>query len=105
MLKDDKYYRACTVVKFDETAKAYNLNCDGTEYGVPPAYVRAAKPAPEPQQKTPDANQEPAGDDPPLTDSANNHRAESRGSTGCRRTDRPGRCRPLGPKHLRPYRR
>lgn len=72
MLKDDKYYRACTVVKFDETAKAYNLNCDGTEYYVPATYVRAAKPAPEPQQKTPDANQEPAGDDPPLTDPANN---------------------------------
>jgi hypothetical protein len=42
-LKDEKYYRPCTVVKFERTANAYFLDCEGTEYTVPPAYVRAAK--------------------------------------------------------------
>jgi hypothetical protein len=42
MLKDEKYYKPCTVVKFDRSANAYLLDCDGTEYFVPPAYVRAA---------------------------------------------------------------
>jgi hypothetical protein len=38
MLKDDKYYRPCTVSGF--TAGAYVLDCGGTEYVVQPAYVR-----------------------------------------------------------------
>jgi hypothetical protein len=43
MLKDEKYYRDCTVVKFDTSSNAYILDCDGTEYAVPSSYVRAAK--------------------------------------------------------------
>ena len=43
MLKDEKYYKPCTVVKFERSANAYLLDCEGTEYTVPPAYVRAAK--------------------------------------------------------------
>jgi len=43
MLKDEKYYRACTVVKFESSANAYILDCDGAEYAVPVAYIRVAK--------------------------------------------------------------
>lgn len=43
MLKDDKYYRQCTVIQFDRSANAYQLDCDGTEYVVPSTYVRAPK--------------------------------------------------------------
>lgn len=43
MLKDEKYYRSCTVIKFDRSANAYLLDCEGTQYMVTPAYVRAAK--------------------------------------------------------------
>jgi hypothetical protein len=43
MLKDEKYYRPCTVVRFDRSANAYLLNCEGTEYTVTSAYVRAGK--------------------------------------------------------------
>ncbi len=38
MLKDEKSYKTCTVVTFD--AGSYSVNCDGTEYNVPAAYVR-----------------------------------------------------------------
>jgi hypothetical protein len=43
MLKDEKYYRPCTVVRLDRSANAYLLNCEGTEYTVTSAYVRAGK--------------------------------------------------------------
>ena len=43
MLKDEKYFKSCIVVKFDGTANAYIVNCDGAEYTVTPAYIRAAK--------------------------------------------------------------
>jgi hypothetical protein len=42
MLKDDKYYKPCTVLSWDGNADAYMLDCGGSEYAVPPAYVRAA---------------------------------------------------------------
>lgn len=65
MLKDDKYYRPCTVVKFDTTAKSYLLRCDGTEYYVPVAYIRAAK-APAPPEKDKAPNELPADKKDPV---------------------------------------
>ena len=47
MIKDEKYYKLCTVIKFDQTASAYLLNCEGAEYHVQAAYIRAAKHQPE----------------------------------------------------------
>lgn len=43
MLKEDKYYQQCTVIKFDRSANAYQLDCDGYGYVVPPRYVRATR--------------------------------------------------------------
>jgi hypothetical protein len=43
MLKDEKYFKSCTVVKFDRTANAYMVDCEGTQYAISPAYIRAAK--------------------------------------------------------------
>jgi hypothetical protein len=42
-LKDDKYYKPCTVASVDRSGGVYTLNCSGTEYAVPSAYVRAPK--------------------------------------------------------------
>ncbi len=42
-LKDDQYYKQCTVIKFDQSSNSYFLRCGGTEYTVPPTFVRAAR--------------------------------------------------------------
>jgi len=69
MLKDGKYYQPCTVVKFDRSANAYLLDCDGTEYTIPPAYVRAAKNQTEAGEEEPTVVEKPKDTEAKPTDS------------------------------------
>ncbi|HYP25510.1 MAG TPA: hypothetical protein VE262_02220 [Blastocatellia bacterium] len=61
MLKDEKYYRPCTVVKFDRSANAYLLDCEGAEYTVTPDYVRAAKNQTSSEENEPAVVEKPKG--------------------------------------------
>ena len=73
MLKDEKYYKPCTVVKFDSTANAYLLNCDGAEYLVQSAYIRAPKADPKAEKKPDgDVAVPPKEERPPIAKPENN---------------------------------
>jgi hypothetical protein len=69
MLKDEKYYRPCTVVRFDRSANVYLLDCEGTEYTVPPAYVRAAKNQADADKEEPTTIEKPKDTEAKPTDS------------------------------------
>jgi hypothetical protein len=51
MMKDERNYKPCKVVKFEQSANAYLLDCEGAEYHVQAAYIRAAKNEPEAKKK------------------------------------------------------
>lgn len=70
MLKDEKYYRPCTVVKFDRSANVYLLDCEGTEYAVTPDYVRAAKSQTSSEENEPAVVEKPKGNKAKPDDSA-----------------------------------
>lgn len=64
MMSDEKYYKSCTVVRFDAGAGSYRVDCEGTEYSVPKAYVRPGTPG-DFDNKPPVKDTPPVVKDPP----------------------------------------